>query len=79
MVATQYLQDPTGYHTWYRIGGVGNSWIYAGSFRSGLNGPAALGGIASDMEVELRYDRRGMMIDPETSEGYVSFVTGAGC
>lgn len=77
MVATQYLQDPVGYHTWYRIGGAG-LWVYRGVFRSGLDGPAPLEGIASAVQVGLRYDRLAT-IDPEMSEGYASFMTGADC
>lgn len=77
MIATQYVQDPVGYHTWYRITGDG-IWVDAGLFRSGLDGPAPLRGIASGVQVELRYDRQNT-IDPEKSEGYASFTTGAAC
>lgn len=79
IVATQYVQDEQGYHTWYRVGGPASPWSYAGMFRSGLDGPPSLGGVDSNTSIELRYDRGGMTTDPETSEGYASFSTGAAC
>ena len=78
MVATQYVQDPDGYHTWYRIGGEGNLWTYVGKFRSGLDTPPVWSGIAPSSSVEIRYDRE-MLLDPETSAGYEFFTTGADC
>lgn len=77
IVATQYLQDPVGYHTWYRVTGVGQ-WVYAGLFRSGLDGPGPVGGISAGVQVELRYGRDAT-VDPEKSEGYASFTTAADC
>lgn len=78
-VATQFVTDDEGYDTWYRVGGEQNLWSYAGKFLSGVYGPATLGNIDSSTTVELRYDRRGMLIDPETSAGYQSFTTGPSC
>lgn len=77
MVSTQYAQDTVGYHTWLRVTGAG-PWVGAGVFRSGVDGPAPVLGIASGVQVELRYDRD-PTIDPELSDGYASFTTGPDC
>lgn len=78
-IATQFVTDEQGYDTWYRVGGEQHPWIYAGRFLSGVYGPSGVGGIGSSTTVELRYDRRGMVIDPETTTGYESFTTGPSC
>jgi hypothetical protein len=54
-VATLFQSDPAGYHLWHRISpGV---WGYWGLFKSGIEAPPALTGLASGEALDVRMDR----------------------
>jgi hypothetical protein len=54
-VATEFQQDPVGYHLWYQTSGGG--WQYWGQFKSGSEAPAALPGLLPGEAVDVRMDR----------------------
>ena len=54
-VATEFQEDPVGYHLWYQTSGGG--WQYWGPFKSGSEAPAALPGLLPGEPVDVRMDR----------------------
>lgn len=74
---TAFAEDPDGYHVWYRVGGEGHNWSYAGVFRSGLSDVTGVGSIDPLTSFELRYDREWLY--PTQGAGYAAFTTGAAC
>ena len=76
-VPTQFVADEVGYHMWWRLDPAG-SWIYWGTFKSGVSTVAKLGGLSSASTFEVRYDRE-MLSDPSSAAGQLSFVVPEGC
>lgn len=54
-VATEFQEDPVGYHLWYQTSG--GEWQYWGQFKSGSAAPAALPGLLPGEAVDVRIDR----------------------
>jgi hypothetical protein len=54
-IATFFESDPLGYHLWYAT--EPGTWQYWGLFKSGIEAPPALTGIASGEALDVRMDR----------------------
>ena len=54
-VATLFQSDPLGYHLWH--GTAPGVWEYWGLFKSGIEAPPALTGVAPGEALDVRIDR----------------------
>ena len=71
-IATQFRTDPDGFNMWYQDMSAG--WVSWGVFKSGLSGPAPLGGLAPGQTLHTKINR-GQNLDPALATDGAEFTT----